>query len=70
MKTINTFQGYEGSTIYSPGSHLNDLTLPPLIEGCSEGLDAFRFFFKLVANCKTETIMDDASLLEAFPNSL
>ena len=26
--------------------HLNVLTCFPLTEGCSEGLDAFRFFFK------------------------
>ena len=25
-------------------SHLNILTFPPLTGGCSEGLDAFRFF--------------------------
>ena len=28
--------------------HLHVLTFPPLIEGCSEGLDAFRFFFKIL----------------------
>ena len=29
-------------------SHLNVLTFPPLtLGGCPEGLDAFRFFFKL-----------------------
>ena len=28
------------------GSHLNVLTFSPLTGGCSEGLDAFRFFFK------------------------
>ena len=29
---------------YDP--HLNVLTFPPLTGGCSEGLDAFRFFFQ------------------------
>ena len=30
----------------SLSSHLNVLTFSPLSGGCSEGLDAFRFFFK------------------------
>ena len=32
--------------ICSLGSNLNVLTFSPLTGGCSEGLDAFRFFFK------------------------
>ena len=32
--------------ICSLWSHLNVLTFLPLSGGCSEGLDAFRFFFK------------------------
>ena len=39
--------------ICSLRSHPNVLTFSPLAGGCSEGLDAFRFFFKqtILGNC-------------------
>ena len=33
--------------------HLNVLTFSPLTGGCSEGLDAFRFFFKYYRRTST-----------------
>ena len=44
LPSWNPFKCHEEVLYLQPVSHLNILTFSSLVEGCSEGLDAFRFY--------------------------
>ena len=48
LPSVNPFKCHEEVLSLQAMIHLNVLTFSPLTGGCSEGLDAFRFFFEHV----------------------
>ena len=55
----------------SLSSHLNVLTFSPLTGGCSEGLDAFNFFFKQLVghDVRKNTSLCDCAIRTHVPTS-